>query len=48
MYYPPHVKASELVHDGAIGEPLSVRIKTLAGRLTDGWPIPTTTHGSGG
>lgn len=42
MYYPPHVKARELVHAGAIGEPLSVRITTAAGRFTDGWEIPST------
>ena len=40
MYYPPHVKARELVHEGAIGEPLSVRIKTAAGRFDDGWRVP--------
>jgi len=40
MYYPPHVKARELVQDGAIGEPLSVRIKTAAGRFDDGWRVP--------
>ena len=40
MYYPPHLKARELVQEGAIGEPISVRIKTAAGRLEDGWPVP--------
>lgn len=40
MYYPPHVKARELVDAGAIGEPLSVRIKTAAGRFDDGWAVP--------
>jgi len=40
MYYPPHVKARELVQEGAIGEPLSVRIKTAAGRFDDGWRVP--------
>ena len=39
MYYPPHRKAKELVDAGAIGEPLSVRIKTAAGRLGDGWTV---------
>jgi predicted dehydrogenase len=42
MYYPPHVKARELVQDGAIGEPLSVRIKTAAGRFDDGWRVPAS------
>jgi predicted dehydrogenase len=39
MYYPPHQKAKELVDAGAIGAPLSVRIKTAAGRLGDGWSV---------
>ena len=39
MYYPPHVRARSLVLEGAIGTPLSVRIKTAAGRLTDGWAV---------
>jgi predicted dehydrogenase len=39
MYYPPHARAKQLVAEGAIGEPLSVRIKTAAGRLTDGWAV---------
>ncbi|HVN64980.1 MAG TPA: Gfo/Idh/MocA family oxidoreductase, partial [Candidatus Binataceae bacterium] len=42
MHYPPHVKARELVREGAIGEPLSVRIKTAAGRLGEGWEVPVT------
>ena len=40
MYYPPHLKARELVREGAIGEPLSVRLKTAAGRVEDGWTVP--------
>ncbi len=42
MYYPPHVRARQLVTEGAIGEPLSVRIKTAAGRFEDGWDVPRT------
>ena len=42
MYYPPHVKAKELIEDGAIGEALSVRIKTAAGRFDDGWQVPAS------
>jgi predicted dehydrogenase len=44
MHYPPHVKARHLVQDGAIGEPLSVRIKTAAGRFDDGWRVPVTSQ----
>ncbi|MDP6978098.1 MAG: Gfo/Idh/MocA family oxidoreductase [Myxococcota bacterium] len=43
-YYPPHQKARELIDAGAIGEPLSVRLKTAAGRLTDGWEIAPRTQ----
>jgi NADPH2:quinone reductase len=39
MYYPPHVRAKRLVDEGAIGTPVSIRIKTAAGRLTDGWEV---------
>ena len=33
LYYPPLVKAKELMEDGAIGEPSLVRIRTLRGSL---------------
>ncbi len=39
MYYPPHAKAKELVDEGAIGTPISVRIKTAAGRFDAGWRV---------
>jgi predicted dehydrogenase len=39
MYYPPHTKARELIDEGAIGTPLSIRIKTAAGRLDTGWEV---------
>jgi predicted dehydrogenase len=42
MYYPPHTKAKELIDEGAIGTPLSVRIKTAAGRFDDGWRVPAS------
>ena len=38
-YYPPHRKAKELVDAGAIGVPLSVRVKTAAGRADRGWKV---------
>ncbi|MCP4004493.1 MAG: Gfo/Idh/MocA family oxidoreductase [bacterium] len=44
MHYPPHVKAHELIAEGAIGEPLSVRLKTAAGRFGDGWEIAPETQ----
>ncbi len=42
MHYPPHQKAKALIDDGAIGVPLSVRIKTAAGRVDAGWPVDPT------
>jgi len=44
MHYPPHVKARELIEQGAIGEPLSLRLKTAAGRFDDGWRVPITSQ----
>ncbi len=38
-HYPPHRKARELIEAGAIGTPLSVRIKTALGRPSDGWSV---------
>jgi predicted dehydrogenase len=43
-FYPPHQKARELVEAGAVGEPLSVRLKTAAGRPTDGWEVTPQTQ----
>jgi predicted dehydrogenase len=39
MHYPPHRKAKELIDAGAIGTPLSIRLKTAGGRLHDGWKV---------
>jgi len=39
-YYPPLVKAKELLDSGAIGEPLSTRIKAVQGSGGPGWEIP--------
>ncbi len=39
MHYPPHRKARELIDAGAVGTPLSIRLKTAAGRPGDGWRV---------
>jgi predicted dehydrogenase len=44
MYYPPHEKAKALIEEGAIGTPLSVRLKTAAGRFEDGWRVEPQTQ----
>ena len=40
LFYPPVLKALELVEQGLIGEPLSVRLKSNAGYSPDAWQIP--------
>jgi len=44
MFYPPHRRARALVEEGAIGEPLSVRLKTAVGRPGDGWEVTPRTQ----
>ena len=39
-FYPPLMKAKELLDAGAIGEPLSIRIKCVQGTSGEGWEIP--------
>lgn len=39
VFYPPYVKTKELIADGAIGEPLSMRIH-LGGGARGGWKVP--------
>ena len=39
-YYPPLVKAKELLDTGEIGEPLSIRIKCVHGTSGADWEIP--------
>ena len=36
------IKAKELVESGEIGEPLSIRFKSLSGNANNGWEIPQT------
>ena len=39
VFFPPYVKAKELMEQGAIGEPLSIRTK-LGSTMRGGWPVP--------
>ena len=39
-YYPPLVRAKALLDSGAIGEPLSIRIKIVQGSMGKGWKVP--------
>ena len=40
LFYPPVLKALELIEQGLIGEPLSVRLKSNAGHSPRAWDIP--------
>ena len=43
-FYPPINKAKELIEAGEIGEPISIRIKSLCGNERYGWEIPQTSQ----
>jgi predicted dehydrogenase len=40
IYYPPMLKAKELLDSGAIGDPVSMRIKIVQGSMGKGWKVP--------
>ncbi len=40
IFFPPVIKARELVDSGAIGTPLSIRIKSNAGKSETAWDVP--------
>ena len=40
LFYPPVLKALELIEQGVIGEPLSLRLKSNAGYSPSAWDIP--------
>ena len=40
IFYPPVVTAKTLVDQGAIGEPLTIRLKSNVGRPESGWKVP--------
>ena len=42
LFYPPVVKAKSLVDEGAIGEPLTIRIKSNSGRSVTEWDVPAS------
>ena len=44
VFYPPVAKAKSLVDEGAIGEPLTIRIKSNPGRSKTAWEVPAATQ----
>ena len=40
LFYPPVVRARALIDEGAIGTPLSIRIKSNPGRSATAWVVP--------
>lgn len=43
IFYPPYVKAKELIDQGVIGEPITMRYKMNAGKQTLGWKVDMET-----
>ena len=43
VYYPPVIKAHELIEEGAIGAPLHCRLRTVAGDPAYGWQVSRQT-----
>lgn len=41
IFYPPVMKAKELVDEGAIGTPVSIRVKSNPGRSKTAWQVPS-------
>jgi predicted dehydrogenase len=39
-YYPPYVRAKEMLDAGEIGDPVSLRIKVIGGHPKHGWRVP--------
>lgn len=42
LFYPPVVKARQLIGLGAVGDPLSIRIKSNPGRSATAWEVPAS------
>jgi predicted dehydrogenase len=42
IFYPPIMKAKALVDEGAIGDPVTIRIKSNPGRSRTAWRVPPT------
>ncbi|NPV60168.1 MAG: Gfo/Idh/MocA family oxidoreductase [Actinobacteria bacterium] len=40
VFYPPIVRAKMLIDEGAIGQPLNIRMRTLSGSAAGGWEVP--------
>lgn len=44
VFYPPLVKARELLHAGEIGDPRHFRLKVVMGSDATGWQVPKTAN----
>ncbi len=43
LFYPPISFAKRVIEDGTIGEPITMRMKFVGGRWSDGWAVPQET-----
>lgn len=41
-YYPPYVRAKQMLDAGEIGEPVTLRMKVIGGNPRHGWHVPLT------
>ncbi|MCJ8322588.1 MAG: Gfo/Idh/MocA family oxidoreductase [Rhizobiales bacterium] len=44
IFYPPVIKAKQLIDAGAIGDPISIRIKSNPGKSKTAWKVPTNAN----
>lgn len=44
VFYPPLVKAKELLNSGAIGAPLQIRLKVVVGDRSGAWHVPVQSN----
>ena len=40
VFYPPIVKARQLIEEGAVGQPLNIRMRSVGGSAAGGWEVP--------
>jgi predicted dehydrogenase len=40
VFYPPIVRAKQLIEEGAIGTPINIRMRSVGGSAAGGWEVP--------
>ena len=47
LFFPPHIRARELINDGAIGQPVLIRLRLAIGGKFSGWRADPSIAGGG-